>query len=166
MCCWNPRFQPQTNSFKLTKKPRDKSIRWRETKFPWSERFFQGSRTVKRIHHIHLCQCTTLILESKIQNFYQTRLPLLFYIMLQFQCIWKKFIVHLSLEKFRLGGILWFKKNIIPPVIISRKYLMLSLSTFTERKSVERELGNWSKVMELWRRCRKMKYYSRKLMKI
>ena len=165
-CCWNPRFWTQTKWFKLIKKPRDKILKLRETKLPWSGRLFQASRTMKRIHHLHLCQCTTLILMGKIQNFYQTGLPLLSYIMLHFRRMWKKFTVHLSLNKLCLRGSLWSKKKIIPLVIISRKYLVLSLSTFTGMRSVGIELGKWSKVMELWRRCRKTKYYSIKLMKI
>ena len=55
--------------------------------------------------------------------------------------MWKKFIVYLSLKNFHLIGILWFKNKIIPIVIISRKYLVLALSTFIGRKLVKRELG-------------------------
>ena len=105
-CCWNSRFRHWTKWFKLTKKLRDQSLRLWEAKLPWSGRFFQGSRSMKRIHHLHLFQCTTLILARKIHNFYQTGLPLLFYIMLHIRCMWKKFTVHLSLKKLLLRGIM------------------------------------------------------------
>jgi hypothetical protein len=53
----------------------------------------------------------------------------------------KKFIVHLSPRKFFLKDIQWFKKKIIPLVTKLRKYLVLSLSTFIQRKSIKKELG-------------------------
>ena len=65
-------------------------------------------------------------------------------------------------KTFCMRGIMWFKKKIFPLVIISRKYLVLSLSTFTGRKEGRKRVR---KVMEIWTRCRKMKYYLRKLMK-
>ena len=68
--------------------------------------------------------------------------------MLHFLCMWKKFTVHLSLKFFHSRDILWFKKKIIPLVIISRKFFVLSLSTFIERRSAGRELGKWRRVME------------------
>ena len=51
--------------------------------------------------------------------------------------------VHCSpiTEKVPCERHVWFKKKIIPLVIISRKYLVVSLSTFTEKKSFGRELG-------------------------
>ena len=94
-CYLSPRSQLRTKLFKLIKKSRDKSLIWRKTKLPQSERFLQGPKTVNKVHHFHLCQCTILILMGNIHNFYQTDLPQLFYMILHFRCKWKKFIVHL-----------------------------------------------------------------------
>ena len=122
-CCWIPKFWPWTKWFKLINKLRDKSIRWIKTKIPWTRRFLHGLRNVKKVHHIHLCQRIALILVGKIQIFHRTDLPLLFYMMLHFWCIYKKFIVHLSLKRFHLRSILWLKQKIILLDVKSRKVL-------------------------------------------
>ena len=120
MCCWSPTSQLQMKWFKFRKKPRDISLKWRKIKLPRSKRFLKGSRIVNKVQHIHLCQYITLILMRRIHNFDPTDLPLLLYMIPHFQCIWKKFIVHLSLKKLCLRGILWFMKKVIPLAIISR----------------------------------------------
>ena len=123
-CYWNPKLQIWTKRFKLIKKPREKSLNWRKTKLPWSRGILYGSRIVKNFYHLHRCQCITLIQMRKIHMFHPTNLPLLLYMMLHFQCIWNKSIVHSSLRKFCLRGIMLFKKKIIPPAIISKKSLV------------------------------------------
>ena len=110
---WCPKLWPQTKLFKLIEKMRDKILRWRKKKLPCRRRFLQGLRTMKKAHHIHLCQCTILILMGKIHTFHRTNLSLLFCMILHFRCICKKFIVHLSLKRFHMRGIMWIKERII-----------------------------------------------------
>ena len=86
-CYWSPRSQLWTKWFKFINKSRDKSPNWRKTKLPCSERFIQGLRIVKKVNHVHQCQYTTFIKMRKIRMFHPTNIPLLFCMMLHFQCI-------------------------------------------------------------------------------
>ena len=138
----------------------------RKRKIPLSGIFYQGLRNVRRIYHPHPYQCITLILVKRVHIFYQAIVLLLFDIILHFQCMKKKFRTYLSPRKSLPKHIQWSQKKIIPQVTTLRKYLVPSHSTFIEEKLVKKGWGKWIKLMRLWRRCRRMKFYLRELMKI
>ena len=162
---WNQISQLWTRGSKLIKKLRFKRPKQRKENLLLSREILSGSRMRKKNHHLDQFPCTASIQIKNIQMFHLIDLPLLFYMMLHFLCIWKNFIVHPSWKRFLLKGICWFKKNITLLAIILNKSLMPSLSTFEGRKLAGRESEVWNKIMELWRKYMKMKFCLIKLMK-
>ena len=126
-CSWNQRFQIQTKWFRLIRKQKYRRPSWRKAKLLLCGEIWYEFWMRKKNHHLHQCPCTTLIWIENIHMFHLTDLPLLLYMMVHFICIQKKFIVHLSWKRFHLKGIRWFKKKIILPAIILKKYSMPSL---------------------------------------
>ena len=154
-CWWNPRFLPLNRWFKLIKKLKDKRLVLKDVNPSLSGKCYQGSMIMIKLHHLHPYLCITLILMMKVSSLYPFELLQLLEKSLHLQWMKRKSIAHLSLRKLLLRDIAlltrWFQKKGILQVTILKKYLVPSLSTFTEDKLVEKGLGRWGRLMGLWR---------------